>query len=87
MMNTLIEKDLKNFIISRDEFSYLQKLVLVRIITFNARRCGESSKLYFDDSINCGKWKSYEDIHRITDPFEKLLASRLNKKLCTNFIY
>ena len=50
----------------------------MRIITFNARRGGESSKLLLDDFINCDKWKRSEDIERITDPCERLLASRLN---------
>ena len=77
MMNAFKEKDLNDFFISRDEFSFLQKLVLVRIITFNARRGGETSKLLLDDFINCDKWKRSEDIERITDPCEKLLASRL----------
>ena len=56
---------------------YLQKLVLVRIITFNARGGGEGAKLLLDDLINCDKWKRSEDIERITDLCEKLLASRL----------
>ena len=77
MMNAFKEKDLNDFFISRDEFSFLQKLLLVRIITLNTRRGGETSKLLLDDFINCDKWKRSEDIERTTDPCEKLLASRL----------
>ena len=39
------------------EFSYLQKLCLFRLITFNARRGGEASKIRLGQWINSDKWK------------------------------
>ena len=59
------------------EFSYLQKLCLVRIITFNAERGGEASKIKLEQWMNSEKWKRHEDINSIEDPVESLLAQRL----------
>ena len=56
----------------------MQKLCLVRLITFNARRGGEASKIKLEQWLNCDKWKRDEDIQNIEDPMEKLLAQRLN---------
>ena len=56
----------------------MQKLCLVRLITFNARRSGEASKIKLEQWLNCDKWKREEDIQNIEDPMEKLLAQRLN---------
>ena len=63
--------------VSQSEFSYLQKLCLVRLITFNARRGGEASKIKLEQWINSDKWKRKEDIENIEDPMERLLAERL----------
>ena len=63
--------------VSQNEFSYLQKLCLVRLITFNARRGGEASKIKLEQWINSDKWRRKEDIENIEDPMEKLLAERL----------
>ena len=59
------------------EFSYLQKLCLVRLITFNAERAGEASKIKLEQWMNSEKWKRHEDINSIEDPVESLLAQRL----------
>ena len=59
------------------EFSYLQKLCLVKIITFNAERGGEASKIKLEQWMNSEKWKRHEDINSIEDPVESLLAQRL----------
>ena len=72
-----VEGEEKHNLISKIEFSYLQKLCLVRLITFNARRSGEASKIKLDQWLNCNKWKRKEDIHNIEEPMEKLLAQRL----------
>ena len=63
--------------VSQSEFSYLQKLCLVRLITSNARRGGEASKIKLEQCINSDKWKRKEDIENIEDPMERLLAERL----------
>ena len=73
-----VEGEEKHNLISKIEFSYLQKLCLVRLITFNARRGGEASKIKLEQWLNCDKWKREEDIQNIEDPMEKLLAQRLN---------
>ena len=72
-----LKEDDQNCILTRSEFVYLQKLTLVRIITFNARRGGEPAKLKLEAWLNCDKWKRHEDIENLTDPLEQLLASRL----------
>jgi len=66
------------FTITKQDFSHLQKVTLVRLITFNARRGGEASKLMVDDFVSCNKWKRKEDIESLEDPMEMKLASRLN---------
>ena len=78
--------------VSQSEFSYLQKLCLVRLITFNARRGGEASKIKLEQWINSDKWKREEDIENIEDPMERLLAERLKiiyskGKKSTNSVY
>lgn len=66
---------------SLQEWSWLQKLIVVRIITFNARRGGESTKVLKSDWFRCDQWKRQEDIESLTDPVEKRMAIRL-KVLC-----
>ena len=62
--------------LNRGQVSYLQKLVLIRIITFNARRGGEAAKLTIEQWKNCSDWKRQEDVDSLEDPLEKLLATR-----------
>ena len=50
-----VEGEEKHNLISKIEFSYLQKLCLVRLITFSARRDGEASKIKLDQWLNCDK--------------------------------
>ena len=54
------------------EWSFLQKLIVVRIITFNARRGGEATKVFISDWLRCDQWKRQEDIDAIEDPLEKV---------------
>ena len=63
--------------LSLDCWKMLQKLIVVRIITFNARRGGEPTKIKLEDWNRCNQWKRTEDIDNIKDPLEKLLAKRL----------
>ena len=50
-------------IITPAEFSYLQKLCLVKVITFNAKG---------GQWMNSEKWKRHDDINSIEDPMERL---------------
>ena len=59
------------------EFSYLQKLFLVRLFTFNVQIGGEASKIKLEQWMNSEKWKRHEDISSIEDIMERLLAQRL----------
>ena len=65
-----------------EQYSLLQKLVYVRLLTFNARRGDEPAKLTLDDWKKAvgDVWKRKDDIQRLTDPLEIKLANRL--KLC-----
>ena len=63
--------------VSQGEFSNLQKLCLIRFITFNARRGGEASEIKLEQWIISNKWKRKEDIENIEDPMETLLTERL----------
>ncbi|XP_057297398.1 calponin homology domain-containing protein DDB_G0272472-like [Hydractinia symbiolongicarpus] len=71
------QQEVNNFLITRNEYSYLQKLVLVQILTFNARRGGKPTKLTLDHWINRDKWKRQEDIDNLENATEKVLAERL----------
>ena len=62
--------------LNREQFSYLQKLVLIRIITFNARRGREAAKLTIEQWKNRSDWKRQEDVDSLEHPLEKLLATR-----------
>ena len=75
-MNKIGEKCMKTNT-KFDQWSWFQKLLLVRIITFNARRGGEVCKVTVSDWDRSDQWKRKEDIERIKDPVEKLLAKRL----------
>ena len=68
--------------IGRDDYRQLSKTTLVRLITFNARRGGEPSKLKLADweGVKDDRWKRRTDIEQLNDPVEKTLAGRL--KLC-----
>ena len=59
------------------EFSYLQKLFLVRLFTFNVQIGGKASKIKLEQWMNSEKWKRHEDISSIEDIMERLLAQRL----------
>ena len=72
------EGKVEHNLISKIAFSYLQKLCLVRLITFNTRRGGEASKIKLEQWLNCNKWKREKDIQNLEDPMRKLLAQRLN---------
>ena len=66
----------------KDDYRQLSKTTLVRLITFNARRGGELSKLKLADweGVKDDRWKLRTDIEQLNDPVEKTLADRL--KLC-----
>ena len=73
----VFEKSNSDNFLTRSDYSYLQKLIIVRIITFNARRGGEPAKIKMEDWLDCNKWKRQEDINNLIDPCERLLAARL----------
>ena len=66
----------------KDDYRQLSKTTLVRLITFNARRGREPSKLKLADweGVRDDRWKRRTDIEQLNDPAEKNLAARL--KLC-----
>ena len=66
----------------KDDYRQLSKTTLVRLMTFNARRGGELSKLKWADweGVKDDRWKLRRDIEHLNDPVEKTLAARL--KLC-----
>ena len=68
--------------VGKDDYRQLSKTTLVRLITFNARRGGEPSKLKLADweGVKDDRWKRRTDIEQLNDPAEKNLAARL--KLC-----
>ena len=55
----------------------LLKLTFVRVLTFNARRGGEPSKLTLKDweATENDVWKRKADIENLKDPIEKILAT------------
>ena len=63
-------------------YALLSKLAYVRVLTFNARRGGEPSKLTKDDwkKVLDDTWKRKSDLEKLDDPIEIQLAKRL--KLC-----
>ena len=68
--------------LSQAEYTYLSKLVYVRLMTFNARRGGEPGKITLNDwkMAEEDRWKRESDLERLTDPVEKMLAKK--NKLC-----
>ena len=68
--------------VGKDDYRQLSKTTLVRLITFNARRGREPSKLKLTDweGVRDDRWKRRTDIEQLNDPAEKNLAARL--KLC-----
>ena len=78
-MNRLVSQ---GYIADSQEFIQLNRVCFCRVITFNARRGGEPSKLTLDHWEKTMKdtWKRKSDIEKLTDPVEIKLASRL--KLC-----
>lgn len=68
--------------LSQVDYTYLSKLVYVRLMTFNARRGGEPGKITLNDwkMAEADRWKRESDLERLTDPVEKMLAKKY--KLC-----
>ena len=62
-----IEKICEKFVVK--EYRYLQKLTLARLMSFNARRGGEVSKLQLSDweGVKDDRWKRRNDIDQIED--------------------
>ena len=62
----------------RDDYRQLSRTTLVRLITLNARRGGEPSKLKLADweGVKDDRWKRRTDIEQLNDPVEKILAGR-----------
>ena len=68
--------------LSVPQYKELLQLTFVRVLTFNARRGGEPSKLTLDDwkNVESDIWKKKADIEKLENPVEKVLAKRL--KIC-----
>nr|XP_047143992.1 uncharacterized protein LOC124817685 [Hydra vulgaris] len=64
---------------SNKDVKQLAKLTLTRVLTFNARRGGEVSKLKLLQwqGVEDGRWKRRTDIDSLDDPVEKILADRM----------
>ena len=64
------------------DYKALMKLTLARVMSFNARRGGETSKLKLKhwEGVEDDRWKRRFDIENIEDTAEKKLAERM--KLC-----
>ena len=64
--------------VGKDDYRQLSKTTLVLLITFNARRGGEQSKLKLADweGVKDDRWKRRTDIEQLNDPVEKTLAAR-----------
>ncbi|XP_057309464.1 uncharacterized protein LOC130647571 isoform X2 [Hydractinia symbiolongicarpus] len=64
------------------DYRKLVRVTKARIMTFNARRGGEVSKLKLKhwQSVVDGRWKRATDIKQLDDPLERKLAERL--QLC-----
>ena len=65
-----------------EDHRQLARVTLLRLITFNARRGREPSKLQLVDweGVKDDRWKRRTDIAKLSDPVEITLAKRL--KLC-----
>ncbi|XP_066927736.1 uncharacterized protein [Clytia hemisphaerica] len=61
----------------RSKWSRLQRATVARLITFNARRGSEPAKLKLIQYENADDWKRPEDLKKLKDPVEKMLAKRL----------
>ena len=61
------------------DLKLLTKFTLARVMTFNARRGGEVSKLKLNHwtGVIDGRWKRRMDLEALDDPVEKVLAERL----------
>lgn len=65
-----------------ENYRHVNKLCFTPVLTFNARRGSEPSKLttkHWEDTMS-DKWKRKTDLESLTDPVEKKLPERL--KLC-----
>ena len=63
--------------ITTNEWSRLLATTVTRLITFNARRGSEPSKLTIEQWEKADSWKRKEDINNLTDPVEIALAKKL----------
>ena len=72
-----IKDCLQNKSLDRKTWIHLNQVTLARIITFNARRGSEPSKLHITHWENADIWKRQEDIDNLTDPIEKILAKKM----------
>ena len=79
-MKVLIER-IENEV-SVNDLKSLSKYTLARVMTFNARRGGEVSKLQLThwEGVEDGRWKRRTDVDALEDPVERMLAERL--QLC-----
>lgn len=80
-LNQLIAKVTSgNF--SQHDFKRLEKITLARVISFNARRGSEASKLTLKiwEGVEDDRWKQRFSIDKIEDEIERKLAERL--KIC-----
>ena len=72
----------KSSSISCADWRNLERYVLARVISFNAKRGSEPSRLTLDmwDGVMQDRWKRQEDIQGIQDPVERKLVESL--KVC-----
>ena len=68
--------------LNASQYRELMQYTFVRVLSFNARRGGEPSKVTLSDwdGVEKDRWKKSLDIENLTNPVEKLLAQRL--RLC-----
>ena len=68
--------------LSSKELRKLMRLTIARLLTFNARRGAEVSKLTLDiwQGVSDGRWKRQSDIEKLEDPLERTLANKI--QLC-----
>lgn len=59
------------------QYSWLQKLVTAELKPFHVLRGGEPVKLTINDYNNANCWKKEEDMDKLQDETDKLLAKRL----------
>ena len=77
-MKRIVEKISKGPVLVQD-LKDLSKYTLARVMTFNARRGGECSKLKLEcwKGVEDGRWKRRMDVDALEDILERKLAERL----------